>query len=485
MKKIYIAALLSIMSKVTVVYADAYSQMVFQNNCTKEVTFRTFIDNKDGINPFAKYVTVAPNSRVNLDTRIYNKNTLSDVISTFKGDYITPGGGANGAFAYTIENGWVENESKFFNLSNVSIYPASEYKWNRVSSENKDESPNLDWPWSPTIPTFTINACPINYDISDSLLKNIDNIYIFGDSLSDDGGDYSTFSLTAHTLPKSTPYYTGAFSNGAPWSEVFSSALENAHINVINYAVGGATTILWPDWTPIGMPLALEDEVIRYKLTAPSTGNNMAIIFIGGNDYLTAKPGTDIEKVTKDVVTEIARNIEILKNNNISEFVLIGLPDLSQTPEVRELGTGEMVKQLTESHNKYLKKLADDNGYYYIDTTAVFDMLINNTKEFNETFGTNIDPNKVHESCYSGGYTHNITEEGVTQRLSEKLGFSRDKIEGLLSNPELKQSILAYLGNNEICTDSEQRVFWDHVHPTAAVHSALAKYFSMKLGVVS
>lgn len=67
----------------------------------------------------------------------------------------------------------------------------------------------------------------------------LNNIVVFGDSLSDNGNLYEYMK---HQLPQSPPYFEGRFSNGPVWIERLAASYfpndPNSHL--LDYAFGGA-----------------------------------------------------------------------------------------------------------------------------------------------------------------------------------------------------------------------------------------------------
>src|SRR5258708_9793252 len=66
--------------------------------------------------------------------------------------------------------------------------------------------------------------------------NSLNNIVVFGDSLSDTGNLYKIYKI-----PVSPPYYEGRFSNGPVWPEILIAFYfpEDANEHLVDYAYGG------------------------------------------------------------------------------------------------------------------------------------------------------------------------------------------------------------------------------------------------------
>lgn len=196
------------------------------------------------------------------------------------------------------------------------------------------------------------------------------------------------------------------FSNGIVWSDYLDKLVKNK-IAVSNYSVGGATAIFEPEWTDIGLPYTLGTELTAYNLDsgAHDTNKNLAIFFIGANDYLTIAANQDpnsIPNIANQVTNKI---ISAIKEVNAAKTLVIGLPNLALTPESAEIGNQNLLKIVSFLHNELLKQFSEtDDNIEFISLDNMFDMLVNNTSQFNEIYQTSLDPNKISQSCWVGGY---------------------------------------------------------------------------------
>ncbi len=257
---------------------------------------------------------------------------------------------------------------------------------------------------------------------------------VFGDSLSDDG------NLSAETqgkLPQS-PYYLGHFSNGPVWVEYLAHELHILPYRTLNYAFGGAKTF--------GLkPPGLLAQVDLYKLHHffPSK-DALFIIWIGGDNYLHIKHSLSkqtINKMTDKAINDIQFAIDELHWLGAKTFLVVNLPNLSQTPLANLIDKkrgdseySENLARLTQAHNKKLlvaiNKLKTDKSLtiLFLDANKYFQAVRNNPKKYGFKNAT--------ARCFTGGFQG---KPGTT------------------------------------CNNPQAYLFWDVIHPTTAAHQAIAQ----------
>ncbi|BAZ39482.1 GDSL family lipase [Calothrix sp. NIES-4101] len=247
--------------------------------------------------------------------------------------------------------------------------------------------------------------------------------YIFGDSLSDIGRAFDiTKTLTGTGIPPA-PYFNGRFSNGPVWVEYLSS---NFGSKKTNYAIGGANTgntnTLIPG-NPLNLP-GLAQQVEEFKATnAKADENALYILWAGANDYLgggQTNPGIPVDNI-KNAVASLA---ELGAKN----FLVANLPNLGQLPGT--LAQGDAVSAglntLTGLHNSglnsSLKTLSQDKELKirFLDINGLFSQVIPR-----------------------GDFT-NVTEPCL--------------------------NVVA----QTICSEPQQYLFWDNIHPTTRAHAIIA-----------
>ena len=280
-------------------------------------------------------------------------------------------------------------------------------------------------------------------------------IYAFGDSLSDAGNIYA---FLHGAQPVSPPYSKGRFSNGNVWVQDLSSAvglgiLKASLSGGTDYAVGGATT---GDVTTVhAANLAdLPTQLSQFQTNVPKpNAASLFTLWIGSNDLL-AVLGADLSPAdTTAAVNQILANEQTfvvgLVNAGAKKFVVLTVPDLGLTPQVRASGpaASRAATALTKRFNTALTaKLIKDATTNKLDMKIVDTLaLIDDAVAHPATYGFI----NVKQACWTGNFT--------------------DKNSGT------------------VCASSvavqNKHLFWDQLHPTAGGHSQIAKAVESALGV--
>ena len=318
-----------------------------------------------------------------------------------------------------------------------------------------------------------------NDDVSFTFSK----LYIFGDSLSDQGNIFNLTSsvqsieeLLGVDIPviPSPPYFEGRFSNGPVWVEnlatnlgltitpstelsvsgvqqpVFTSSFDGATTNQsVNFAFGGAQTGLegagdLGNFIP-GVLTQVELFVNDHQEVGQLADSEaLYIIWAGPNDYQTI-PDANPEVVVDNLETAIESLFELGARN----FMIPNLPDLGQVPIAqtpnRPVST-EQLTDLTQQHNFLLRETLDElngslNGINLIplEIDELFNDIVTNPEEFGLT--------NISEPC-------------------------------LDSNPIDTATTLSEGGSSSsvICDDFAQRLFWDTLHITATAQEILGEF---------
>ncbi len=273
-------------------------------------------------------------------------------------------------------------------------------------------------------------------------INPIQQLYIFGDSMSDNGHDnkrnderYNIGEDGVLHFAMPAPYFEGRFTNGKVWPELLSEKMHLSSENVFNYAYGGAT--VQKDIYPVPNL----DMQIHYSTTREAHNNpaSLYIIWIGANDLLTycnsdnnIKNNDDI--FIHDLNTNIEKNIRKLITRGAKQFLIAEQIDLSLNPQSMEKN---------KTHKGYAQKLQNIVNLY---NNANHNLIIKLSQEFpNLTF-------------YNFNFSHLFP---ASNELAQAHGFNY-----------LQEACLNHLN---VCENPNEYIFWDNLHPTTKVHSILAE----------
>lgn len=247
-------------------------------------------------------------------------------------------------------------------------------------------------------------------------------VYVFGDSLSDDGNG---FIPTGGQLPPSPPYFQGRFSNGPVWIEQLIPRLGLNLTPETNVAFGGATSGTFnvnTERLPAGFPPlpGVQTQIDGYISAANvADPRSLYVVWAGSNDYLGAR-STDVQGVLNNIALAITK----LTNIGARNIMVPNLPNLGITPLATSLGpeAAQGLTQLSAAHNAGLATLIE-------------------TLDRNPA--VNIIPVDV----------EGLINQAVTNPAD--FGFTN-----------VRDPLLVQPSNNP-----SQYLFWDDLHPTTAAHS--------------
>ncbi|MES1024202.1 autotransporter domain-containing protein [Gloeocapsa sp. BRSZ] len=251
--------------------------------------------------------------------------------------------------------------------------------------------------------------------------------YIFGDSLVDDG---NLFQLTGGLIPPSPPYFNGRFSNGSVFVEILETELGIPTEATNNYAFGGTTSgnINSLNFL-VGTQLPSLPAQLNLFLTTTETpsADALYVLWAGANDYIILPPELRTTD-TQAVVNNLSNALTTLIDAGARNLIVPNLPDLGNTPQERVLPTATALTALTNSHNANLR-------------TALQGLAANRD--------VNIIPLDV--NALLGEVTADPATYGLTNVTDSCLG-----------NPN--------------CTNPDQFLFWDGIHPSAQSHRIISEY---------
>lgn len=173
--------------------------------------------------------------------------------------------------------------------------------------------------------------------------RTINQIYVFGDSLSDTGNMYRA---TNRNYPPNPPYFQGRYSNGQVWVEYLASKLA-LDAKSANFAFGGAMT---GKVSNNGIPglLGQVENFTNNQLDANDSG--LYVIWAGANDYIY-----DVADSTAPVIN-ITQAVELLLNVGAKNILVANLPDLGDLPATKASASSQSLSAVTKAHNQGLAK---------------------------------------------------------------------------------------------------------------------------------
>jgi phospholipase/lecithinase/hemolysin len=302
---------------------------------------------------------------------------------------------------------------------------------------------------------------------SSASAQKVDRIIFFGDSLSD-AGNHFIFSGGASSRqpfslePPDASYDIGGhhFSNGNTWAEQLATALQSPNSGspalrqpgvFTNYAVGRARARAG---APVFPDFDLSTQVNHFlsDFGGQVPPNSLIVMWIGGNDVndavsaLSTDPtGQTSVGIIQSAATAVVNNVGLLYGAGGRMFLLANVPDLAQTPYVRFLGSNfnpvipAIATLFTNHYDGALGQLVA-GAPFLLPADPVHPLLFVRLLDVNALFA------KILATPASFGITDTAdrcTTPGVIGKA--------------------------------ICTNPNQHLFWDGIHPTTSGHAAVAK----------
>jgi phospholipase/lecithinase/hemolysin len=245
----------------------------------------------------------------------------------------------------------------------------------------------------------------------------INELYVFGDSLSDVG---TVFRATGGTYPPSPTYFQGRYSNGRVWAEYLADRLHLSSRQTNNFACGGATTGSERNTLVPGLLTQVQSFTQTHQQTNP---NGLYVLWAGANDYLQGVSSATVP------VENVTGAITSLVGVGAKKILVANLPDLGQLPATRTSANSASLSALTQAHNQGLRRSLKLLSQQYSDLQIV-----------------TLDANTLYRDAIT-----NPAAFGFTNVISSCLSGSR------------------------ACGNSDQFLFWDGIHPTTAAHRILGE----------
>lgn len=272
---------------------------------------------------------------------------------------------------------------------------------------------------------------------------SINNIVVFGDSLSDNGNLYEYMQ---HHVPESPPYYEGRFSDGPIWVELLAESIfpKNTKAHLLDYAFGGAGI---SEDEEDEVLLTLKKEIDSFLLSHKNKADpaNLYIVWIGANNYL-ALPDNPEESLTI-VNNGLVRSLERLARAGARNVLVVNLPDLGKTPAAIEFDAREGLSYLSKQHNARL-----------LESIKTLETNFPRVKWIHYDVGTKLD--EILNEPASYGF--NNTSETCYNALMDKN-----------NKPSVLRMVAAVNGNQRV-DNCDGYLFFDLVHPTTVAHKIIA-----------
>ena len=274
-----------------------------------------------------------------------------------------------------------------------------------------------------------------------------DNLFVFGDSLSDSGNVFAvTNTLSPGNGIPPMPYFDGRFTNGPNYADRLAQRLglsaEAVFRGGTNFAIGGATA------SPIGpLPSSLVDQ--RNLFLAASGGvaspNALFVTWIGSNDIQNVLDAALVNPsslatattILEQSVSDLRSSIIALADAGARTFLVPTVPFLGLVPKYT--GTNPLG----------------------LDT-----ILLGNTLSF--AFNNAVDTMLLDLSQASGApRLIRLETNGVfLQALLDPTAFGLTNV----TEPCISGNPVA---PGTACANPDQYLFWDSTHPTARTHEFL------------
>jgi outer membrane lipase/esterase len=265
----------------------------------------------------------------------------------------------------------------------------------------------------------------------------INNLVIFGDSLSDVG---NVTLATGGAFPNPTLYYQGRFSNGPIWVDTLAKYLGEPAVRPslaggLDYAFGGATVAYQNQPFPYNAFPKVPQQVIQYLADHTPAANDLMVVWGGAPDFLESfsSPTGPISPIL--CADTLVTSLGTLAKAGARQFVVPNLPPLGEIPFIRGLG----IPGLNIAANQW---------------TAAFDAeLATDTGSF--------------KSGYPSATVISLDVAGLFQLMTNPInpfGFvnTTDPVGPLVPGSEFISAVTA--------TDPKDYLFYDGAHPTSKTH---------------
>jgi len=289
-------------------------------------------------------------------------------------------------------------------------------------------------------------AVSLALPVSADTLGPYTDLLVFGDSLSDPGNiDY----VTGGAVPYSPIYPNGQFTNGDTWATQLGADFDSG----TNFAYGDAKAIDTDADGDDGDPSNdndfipdFSDQIGLYGDSNLDLGDNpLTAIWFGGNDLRVLldpdAPPAEPVALIESTVTEIVIGSNSLANPQLDDFLVFGLPDLGLIQSV--VGDPEASAGATFPSTEFNKALSSTLAYFF-DANPSINVSFFDTQGYFAELLADIDTlgiTNITDACV-------VSDDPTTTDVNE----------------------FFFCG-----ADQDSYAFFDGLHPTQKIHTALAE----------
>jgi phospholipase/lecithinase/hemolysin len=268
------------------------------------------------------------------------------------------------------------------------------------------------------------------------------SLYVFGDSLSDNGnnaiklGTRPNQVITGNSYIPTFPYASGDYSNGPVWVSAFAAGLGLSSYATASlagggdYAYGGALTTVDGNGGKIKFPPSATTQVNTYLAGQTSLpASALYVVAIGGNDAFDtsaqivagAPEDSTIASASAAYAAGVGAMVSSLQAKGAQHIVVWDTPDIGLTPSAAAAGVSALDTKIATAFNTALgATLAGDPVVTTFDVFGLLDRAVADPAAYGLT--------NVTDAC------------------------------GALAN-----------------CDPATYLFWDGIHPTSAGHALIAQ----------
>lgn len=297
------------------------------------------------------------------------------------------------------------------------------------------------------------------------------------------------------------PYWQNRFTNGRVWSEYLAPMMGIDREDVAffdNQAFAGSWTVTYDYqltvWNLIRHPINTLKFLVVGKLIPPSLGlvtqtfmlehpvvdaNATYFILSGGNDYLNMLLFEDnynpavMRSYVDNVLSALKTAMRRMISHGARKIVVIGLPNIGQSPKFANTMDNEVLKKAIDWHNAGvqvrmadLKKANPQVSFEYVDLQPIFEDIL--TRPGYYGFSVTDKPCIDVKLDYFDRFAASPFANNYVLRYAQVLQYK-------------DRSFAAHETNYHVCDKPDEYVFWDEIHPATKAHRIFANALCQQL----